>query len=1082
MLLVAAALLSLSAPAPAPRLLRYPAVYENRLVFTYGASIWLGDTKGGLARRLTAAGPAGYPYFSPDGKLLAFTGTYDGVADVYVMPAEGGEPKRLTFEPEGDEVVGWTPDGKVAYVTAHGMPMARQPRLKLVDPMGGMPISTPLLEVGNAAFSPDGHEVAYDRIPSNQLNWRRYRGGSQGVISIYNLKTNAYSELPHGEENSWDPLWVGRTIYFESDKKRSTVNLFAYDLDRKKETQLTDYNDSDIKAIRTDGKQIVFERDGYLFDINLATKKVEQLRPDVRSDNVLARPTLKRLAAQITDFSLSPSGNRVAVEARGRIFTVPAHTGEIRAIASTDGVRAKQPDWSPDGKTIAFLSDETGEYQIYTSPQMGVAPGQKPRMYPTSPELKLETLDWMPDSKHLVLTTLDSRLLVLDMESGAAREVAKADPGITSYDYSADSAWIAYVRPETNGFSAVWLYDMKSGKSTRVTEGYYRDDLVAFDRSGKYLYLVSARTVNAIPGDFERGLTTFGAQRLYAILLTKDLKSPFATEPDEEPAGRNDGAGGAISAKRGKPERGKPPTEEGDEGEGDAPTVKIDLDGLGERIVALPMPAGEVAFVTGAEHGLFYSDGENLFRYELGAPEAAPVIEGIHVAVTFNAARTKLAYFVNGVLGIADAHPGMRPFEGRTDLSGLEAVVDPRKEWRQIFWDAWRWERDAFYDPKFTGIDWKAIGNKYAAYLDGVTDRTDLNYVIGLMIGELGTSHAYVAGGDYGPRPAAISVGQLGADYETANGKIRFKKIYRGLSFDEVHRSPLAEPGLNLQEGEYLLEINGMPVPPDQDPSSMLVDKANRSVTLTVNDKPVLEGARRVIVKPLASESDLRYIDWVEANRITVSKLSGGRIGYMHVPDTDAEGIVGFVKGFYSQSDKLALVVDERWNSGGDIPTFFTEKLARTSQAVIKDRYGRDVRVPTEAIEGPKVLLINGYSGSGGDMFAYLFRKQSLGQLIGTRTWGGLVGYMQPYRLVDGGQLTAPQFGLYDPSNGKWIAENHGIDPDIEVDLRPDLVAKGADPQLERAVEVLLEKLKKGEGKKPVKTPTYPSIATSGKN
>ena len=1080
MFLLAAALLAI--PGPAPRLLRYPAVYEDRLVFTYGASIWLGDTKGGLARRLTAAGPAGYPYFSPDGKTLAFTGTYDGVADVYVMPAGGGEPKRLTYEPEGDAVVGWTPDGKVAYVTSHGMPMDRQTRLMLVDPKGGMSIPTPLMEVGNAAFSPDGNEVAYDRNPSNQLHWRRYRGGSQGVISLYNLKTNAYSELPHSEENSWDPLWVGRTLYFESDKKRGTVNLFAYDLDRKRETQLTDFDDSDIKAIRTDGKQIVFERDGYLFDMDLATKKVEKLNPDVRSDNVPARPTLKRLAAQITDFSLSPSGNRVAVEARGRIFSVPAHTGEIRPIAATDGVRAKQPDWSPDGKTIAYLSDASGEYQVYTSPQMGLAPGQKPRRYPTALDLKLQTIDWTPDSNHLVMTTLDSRLLVLDTESGAVREIAKADPGIQSYDYSPDSAWIAYVRPETNGFSAVWLYDMKANRSTRVTEGYYRDDLVAFDRSGKYLYLVSARTVNAIPGDFERGLTTFGAQRIYAFLLTKDMKSPFAAEPDEEPAGRDDGAGGTTAPKRLKGEHGKPPTEEGDEPEGDAPATKIDLAGLADRIIPLPMPAGEVAFISGAEHGVFFSDGETLLHYEIGSPEAAPVIEGLKVEVTFNATRSKLAYFVNGVLGIADAHPGLRPFEGRVDLSGLEAVVDPRKEWREMYWDAWRWERDAFYDPKFTGLDWKAIGDKYATYLDGVNDRSDLNYVIGLMIGELGTSHAYVTGGDHGPQTSAISVGQLGADFDVANGKIQFKKIYRGQSFDEAHRSPLAEPGLNLKEGEYLLEINGTPVPPDQDPSAMLIDKANRSVTLTVNDRPDLDGARRVIVKPLASESDLRYIDWVEENRKTVSKLSGGRIGYMHVPDTDEEGIVGFVKGFYSQSDKLALVVDERWNSGGDIPTFFTEKLARTSQAVLKDRYGRDVRVPEEAIEGPKVLLINGYSGSGGDMFAYLFRKQDLGQLIGTRTWGGLVGYMQPYKLMDGGQLTAPQFGLYDPANGKWIAENHGIDPDIEVDLRPDLVAKGRDPQLERAVEVLLAKLKSGEGKRPVKTPTYPDISKPGRN
>jgi tricorn protease len=1054
------------------RLMRFPTVHGNEVVFTYASDLWTSTVDGGYARRLTShPGMEQKAYYSPDGKYIAFTAQYDGNTDVYVMPAEGGEPKRLTFEPDADVCQGWTPDGKVAYLSTYGSFTGRQRRLWLVDPRGSLPLATPVLEAADIWFSPDGQRLAYDRMGSNRFNWRRYRGGSQGVISIFDLRNNSYRELPHGRENSWNPMWIGDSIYFVSDKNLNTINLYRFDVKSGSTTQLTHYSDADIHWPNTDGKTIVFERDGYLYHYSIANATVAKVNPMVKGDLLATRPQLRRLGTQISSMAISPTGVRTVVEARGHIFTVPVRHGETRDLtANSSGSRARFPDWSYDGKTIAYMSDVSGEYQIYTIPQKGGTPTKVTDYSGAS----MNGLGWSPDNNHIAFTTAGHDLMLVDLNTKKTTKVF-TDPytNVGNFDFSPDGKWIAFIGTGKNQFGALHLYNVDTGKSTQVDEGYYNDDAVAFDLSGRYLYLISDRTYTPRPAPFEDNLFLADTARIYVITLSKDLKNPLEAEADEEPATEGEAK---------KPKSGPPPAAKTTDAPAApaVPAIKIDLDGLASRTVALPMPQGPYQAIVGGDACVFYFSAGNVSRFDLHARQSSPVAVGLPGIVTFNPTRSKMGYYSGGTMGVVDVHPGppISAGEGRVDTGGVEAVIDPRAEWKQIFWEGWRYERDNFYDKDFLGLNWNEIGQRYSRYLPYVAHREDLNYVLGLMIGEFGTSHAYVNGGDTGAPVPSIPIGQLGADYEIVGGKVRLQHVYAGENFDDSRRGPLGAPGVNVQDGEYLLAINGQPVDAFHSPDSYLVDKVGKEVTLTLNATPAIAGARTVIVRPIGSEGDLRYGDWVEYNRRKVAQMSEGRIGYMHVPDTSDPGMTEFLKGYYSQSDKDALVVDERWNGGGHIPTFFTEKLARTYRSYLKARHGDDVGFPVQTVQGPKVMIINGYAGSGGDLFPWLFRQAQLGPLVGERTWGGLVGISGSASLVDGGYLTSPGFGLFDPVAGKWIAENNGIEPDIPVDARPDLVAKGQDPQLEAAVKYLLDKLRKN-GPYKIKEPAYPRVEPS---
>ncbi|MEZ0325165.1 MAG: PDZ domain-containing protein [Fimbriimonas sp.] len=1033
-----------------PRLMRTPAIYGDTIVFSYAGDLWVTKVgSGALARRLTThPGQEIRPKISPDGKWVAYNASYDGNPDVFVVGIEGGEPKRLTWEPQNDNTLGWTPDGKIAYSSAAGNFVPNQQRLWLVRPEGGMPIETPVKEITEGSFFENGNKIAYTRVNSYNYNWRRYRGGVQGRVGIFDFTNNSYTELPSKREQSYFPMVAGNSIYYISDRNLGTQNLYRYDLDKKSDTQITKYADADVRWPSSDGKSIVWERDGYLWVYNTSTGDIVKQSPRILSENLSARPTLRNLAGSISRVSISPSGTRVAVEARGEIFSVPAKTGDTRNMSQSSGAREKFVSWAPDGKTIAYLSDKSGNWEVYTQPQLG---GEETRLTNANGTIPFSSLDWSPDSNMISLRTEANEMYLLNVGSKELKRVVKADFGLGDSDWSPDSKWMAIILTGANQLGALHLYEIGTGKLTKVNEGYYNDSGVGFDLNGKYLYLQSLRTFAPSFGQYEFSLKVDNMDRIYAIPLSKDTPNPLFPPNEEEP----------DAPKPAGPPGGPPP----------APSpVRIDLDGMSDRTVPLPMPAGAYFFVLGHNNGVLYATAQpgsplmTLSRYDIPSRESTPIFSGAGGSISFTPNRSKMAVAGPGGVSIVDIRPGATA--SKVDTSAVEAVIDPRQEWKQMFWDAWRYERDNFYDPKMLGLDWMAIGKRYEAYLPYVSHRSDLNYVIGQLIGELGTGHSYVSGGDMGPGVAAVSVGQLGVDYEASGNYVRFKKIYRGQNFEEGRRGPLGEPGIDVKEGEYLLAIDGQPATAKINPASLLLGKANRFVTLTVNSSPTETGSRKVRVRPIGNDGNLRYVEFVEGNRRKVAQMSNGRIGYMHIPNTQFEGSVEFVRGYYSQTDKDAVIVDERWNGGGYIQPWFVDTLARRMKAGIQQRNALDVG-DAVAIEGPKVMLINQYAGSGGDFFPYLFRQAKLGPLIGKRTWGGLVGIAGYYNLVDGGQVSSPEFAIYDRETGEIIAENQGIDPDIDVDMRPDQVARGEDAQLDTAIKYLMDQLAKMPAKKP---------------
>lgn len=1020
-------------PPPAePRLLRQPSIHGDTIVFVHAGDLWVTSINGGQARRLTShPGPESRPHISPDGKTVAFTGMYDGNPDVYVVPIGGGEPKRLTFEPQADNVLGWTPDGRVAYASNFGSSSARTNRLWTVAPTGGMPVRTSIDEISEGSFL-DSDTVVYNRFGSQTFNWRRYRGGTQGRISIFNIRTNTYRELPAGREQNYWPMVVGRSVIYASDKNLATLNLYRYDLDSGKDTQLTSYSDADVRYPTTDGTRVAFEKDGRLFTLDLASKAVTPVRPTIAAENLTARPSLRRLAGQVVGLSLSPSGARVALEARGELFSVAAREGDTRNMTETQGVRERFPAWSPDGKVIAYTKEDEDDKRLCVRPSGG---GDEVLITRNLPK-NVTGIDWSPDGKTIVVQNRAGAIWLVDYAAKTSREIVRPSLPGTSYDYSPDSKWIALTMQRPNGQGALYLYEIATSKLTQITEGYYNDYNVTFDQNGKYLYLLSERTFSQQPNS-EGGLdlNVSNASRIYILPLAANAGNPLTPANEEEPTGA-------------------PSSQSDDE------HTEVDLKGLASRAIPLPVDAGNYGGIIGVEDGVLFVGDDGLQKFDLDSRSTQTISPMAPMGLSLNAKRTKVALLdLPGLLRVIDIRPGLPFGYGRVDLSDLEAVIDPRAEWKEIFWESWRWYRDNYYDANMRGLNWRKIGEQYAAYLPYVDHRSDLNEVLGRMIAELGTGHSYVSGGDMGVSVAAIPTGLLGADYEVERGKVKFAKIYLGDAADETRRGPLAEVGDQVHEGDFLMAIDGHPVDETHTPSSLLIDKVGKYVTLTISKSGTRGDSKTVRVMPMANESGLRYADWVETNRRKVEELSGGRIGYLHVPNTGQEGANEFARGFRAQSDKDALIVDERNNGGGNLPTFFIERLSRNVATRIQQRNGADVPDET-AVPGPKVMLINQNAGSGGDMFPWLFRKQKLGELIGTRTWGGLVGISGPAPLVDGGEIYAPEFSIYDPDTNQIIAENTGIDPDIDVDNRPDLVAQGRDPQLERAVQVLLEKLK----------------------
>jgi tricorn protease len=1102
------------------RLLRFPDIRENRVVFTYAGDLWTASREGGQARRLTShPGSEVFAKFSPDGKWIAFTADYDGNTDVYVMPSEGGEPQRLTYHPAPDQVLGWTPDSqRVLFRSTRTSFSQRFDKLFTVGVQGGMPEELPLPAGGLTSYSPDGSRIAYNRISTEFRTWKRYRGGWKQFVSIYNLKTNEYEELPHNDAADTFPMWYGDAIYFDSDRD-GVMNLYCYDLKSKKTRKLTDYKEYDVKWPSLGGGDkpaIVYENGGYLYALDLRSEKAALLPINVESDMTLTRPTFTKAERFVYSFSLSPSGARALFGARGEIFTVPAKKGDVRDLTNTSGVRELWPTWSPDGKSIAYFSDKTGEYELYTRPQDGS--GDEKRITTDSTVFRSGPA-WSPDSTKILFAEKSLKLYYVDINTGKPVLIDQGRTfAINSYDWSPDSKWVAYAKPMDNRFSQIMLYSVDQHKSYAVTDGMSPDSSPVFDKGGKYLYFFSDRNF-VLPSfsAFELNPSYNNNRGIYAVTLAADTPSPFAPESDEEKGtGAKEGEpkpplppGAGGGGERGKPGTGgaagqsqsKPPeqpasgaaatdeTPKKEDPKTATKPIKVDIKDIERRVINIQVPPGSYNGLNAGKEKIFYlaspavqapqGDGTAppapanvLHIYDLAKREDTVFLAGVNAYDT-NPAGDKIIYRAGPVFGILDNKPGQKVGDGKIELGGLDMKLDPRAEWKQIFDEAWRIERDFYYDPTMRGLDWGAVKKRYEQELPYIAHRTDLNYLIGEMIAELSTSHSYVSGGDM-PQLNRIGVGLLGADFDTNAGYIRIKKIYTGDNSSPSTRSPLTEPGVVVKEGEYLIAVNGQPLHAGDEPFAPFENMVGKQVMLRVNDKPSEQGARTVTVRPISSDTALRYLDWAENNRQKVLQATGGRCGYMHVPDTSVSGINAFAKAFYAQTDRDCLIVDERWNSGGFIPDFFVERLRRGLLSYYAPREGSDWKIPQAAIYGPKVMIVNEYAGSGGDAFPYYFRRYGIGTIVGKKTWGGLVGISGGLPMIDNGSVTAPTFAIWVADNGKseWVVENKGVEPDIDVDLRPDLAVSGHDPQLEKAIEVINDQLKKTPPQHPAR-PEY---------
>ena len=1083
-------------PAGPTKLLRYGDISKDKVVFAYAGDLWIAAREGGAARRLTShVGDELYPKFSPDGKWIAFTGEYDGNPDVYVISAEGGEPKRLTFHPSNDIVLGWTPDGKNILFRSDrfSAPPGRFTKLFLVSPQGGMPKQLPVPRGDLTSFSPDGTKIAYIETAQEFRTWKRYHGGWNLQIAIYDLKNNTYEELPKSKGMDMFPMWHGNAIYFISDRD-GVMNLYSFDLDSKQTKKLTDYKEYDIKWPSLGPDAIVYENGGLLYEYSLTSNKAREIPIVVHAEDIEARAEFKNVAQNIGSFTLSPSAARAVMEARGNIFTVPAEHGSIRTLTTEhSSIHELNPSWSPDGKWIAYLSDKTGEYEVYTRPQMG---GDETRITSDGGVYRYGPT-WSPDSKKLLYWDKLHQLWYVGVEEKKPVLVDKSEYGdINDASWSPDSLWLTYSKPHRRGSSDVFLYSLGTRKVSKVSGGFYNDNNPVFDPGGKYLFFISTRYFYPSAGQLDQRYNYYTTDGIFAVTLKADEASPFKPESDEEKAADEKKDEKKEEKKDGKKsaeaKSGEQKTEEKKEEKKEEAVkpIQIDLEGIGNRVVPVPIEPGILGGLAARKDKLFYVDVPQetrqfvpgaprpprnaLHLYDMAKREDKVLLDGID-GYDLDKEGKKVIYKAGPVYGIVDVAPGKAKVgDGKLNFGEMQVKVDPREEWRQVFHEAWRIERDFFWDPAMTGHDWKKIGVRYEALLPWLVDRSDLNYLIGEMISELSTSHTYVGGGDQ-PQWTHVNVGMLGADFEPDGGYFRISKIYPGENWSEATRSPLIGPGLKVKSGDYLIAVNGQETRSDRSVYAYFQDLAGKLVTLKINSKSSPQGAWEITVKPTNSEAGVRYLDWIQANRRKVEEATGGRIGYMHVPDTSFQGIIAFDKQFAAQLDKDGIIVDERDNSGGQIPDFYTEKLKRQLLAVVAPRDTADVPWPPVAIYGPKVMIVNELAGSGGDAFPWFFHREKIGPIVGTRTWGGLVGIGGGQPLRDGGFVTAPGFAFFSSDNGgEWIVEQHGVDPDYVVPQRPDLVVSGHDPQLEKAIELAKDALKDYKGVPP--RPKYPSV------
>ena len=1101
----AASVITNNPPPPAAvdaRMLRYPDVSATQIAFVYAGDIWLVPKTGGTAQRLSSPrGEEVFPRFSPDGSQIAFSGNYDGNLDVYVISAGGGLPRRVTHHGASDRILGWYPDGtNLLYATSMTSQKDRFNQLYKVPSTGGLPVQLPVPYGEFGAISPDGRILAYTPISVDFRTWKRYRGGMNPDIWFFNLEKGTARNITHDDANDSMPMWHSHTLYFLSDRdENKRDNIWAYDLRKEKFRQVTFFTEFDVHFPSIGPTDLVFENGGHLYLLDLITEKYQEVEIKVVTDRATLKPRLENVSNWIHGVDVSPSGKRAAIEARGEIFTLPAEHGIVRNLTRDAGVAHRYPTWSPDGKWIAYFSDRSGEYELTI--RLADGSGEETVLTKLGSGYRYRPC-WSPDSKKLVFIDQAMKIHLHDLDRKQTIQIDQethryhADLDHTTFGWSADSRWLAYAGDQDNLQTAIILYDSRDAKRHQVTSGYYDEDKPVFDPDGKYLFFRSGRTFEPVYSELDPTWIYPNSQNLVAVPLRKDVASPLAPRNDDEgdkdkdkkdksDGGKKDSAPDA-NKKDESPDKEKKPGDKNDEKaekkEVKPPKpVEIDLDDFEQRLVVLPPKAGRYDDLAAVSGKLLYrrlprsgsgDEKSPVIYYDLEKREEKTILDDADQAV-LAAKGEKMLVRKKTDYAIIEVKEGQK-LDKKLATGSLETLIDPVAEWRQIFNDAWRLERDYFYDPGMHGVAWNVMKQRYGALLKDAITRWDVNYVIGELISELNASHTYRGGGDT-EKSEQRGVGYLGADFALENGAYRFKKIYDGAAWDSEVRSPLKQPGVNVKEGDYVLAVNGLPLDPSLDPWAAFEGLADKPVMLTVNDKPSKEGAREVLVQTLASEARLRNLAWIESNRKKVDAATDGKVGYIYVPDTGRGGQTELVRQFRGQINKSALIIDERFNSGGQIPDRFIELLNRPLDNFWGVRDGKDWTWPPVANQGPKVMLINGWSGSGGDCFPYYFHKAGLGPLIGTRTWGGLIGITGTPPLIDNGSVSVPTFGIYS-TKGEWIIEGYGVDPDIKVVDDPALMAKGGDPQLERAIDEILKLLKKNPPPV-VKKPKYPMRA-----
>lgn len=1038
------------------RLLRFPTTNGKDIVFSYAGDLYRVSINGGAAQRITShIGYEIFPKYAPDGKTVAFTGQYDGNSEVYTVPDQGGEPLRLTYtstnnrDDIGDRmgpnniVMTWTPDGK-NIVYRNRITSSFTGRLYKVDREGGLSEGLPLPEGGFCSYSPDGKKLAYNRVMREFRTWKYYEGGMADDIWIYDPSAKSIQNISNHKAQDIFPMWIGDKIYYASDRDR-TMNLFVYDNKTKQTAKVTDFKEYDVKFPSHHGNVIVFENGGYIYKLDVTNGKPEKVNITLTSDNIYARSEIKDGKDYITYASLSPDGERLAITSRGEVFDLPSDKGVTRNITRTPGAHERGAQWSPDGKNIAFISDKTGETELYL---YDVKTGNHTQLTKNN-DTYIRGFDWSPDSRSIVYTDRENRIVLVNIDSKnktTLLQVPEDEP--RSVSFSPDSKWITYTRRASNNFNVVFVMNLANKMESPITDKWYESYSPVFSADGKYIVFSSARDFNPVYGSKEwNHVYSFNnSSGIYLSLLRKDMVSPFI------------GKDPVVNEKK-MPEK-KDSTIQ----------VTIDFDGLQERIVKLPLDAGSYWNFYMDGDKVYYSSKGNTMAFDLKSGKEESITEGASMQVGYGS--KKALFSKRGQYFAVNIPKSKTELKDAVNLSNMKITTDYTQEWAQIYDEAWRVYRDGFYVSNMHGVDWKAMKKKYEVMLPFVKNRLDLNYLIGEMIGELKSGHAYVNPGE-AKRADRIKLGLLGAEISRdKSGYFRIEKILEGATWDPTLRSPFNEPGIQVKKGDFIVGVDGVATNTVKDLYALLVGKANVSTELMINSQPKSEGATKIVITPIDDESALYQYEWVQNNIKKVDQASNGKIGYIYIPDMGVEGLNEFARYYYPQLDKEGLIIDDRANGGGNVSPMILERLSREPYRLTMGRgTSRIGTIPNATQVGPKVCLINKYSASDGDLFPWGFKALGLGKLIGTRTWGGIIGISGSLPFIDGTDIRVPFFTSYDAKTGEWIIENHGVDPDIVIDNDPIKEWGGEDQQLNKAIEEVMKELKDRKPLKPVPAP-----------